>query len=447
MRNLGFFVVVGCAAFGGCTKFKTPVDTGADGGMDAGSDRTDVALDAADADGRDGASPDRAEDTRAPDVGGSSDTSVAEMGGVDVSSDGAPLPNGASCAADTSCQSNHCVDGRCCGVPSCGTCEACIGAGGTCSQVTKKEDPDTCNGMQTCNAIGKCVDRTTEFPLLKPSDSPSGIAAGADGNIWFALTNQIGRIGTDGTGLMEVDIPTANAAVTVVARGPDGNMWFAEALPAKVGRVSSSFDFMEFGVTANSNPNGIATGPDGNIWFTEYVGKLGRMTPNGTGLIEFSVPSGAACTAVGGDGNLWFVEDSGKIGRLSPNGDGLTELTVPAVGSSPQCIVAGSDGTLWFNDQGARQIGHVEQGGTKITMFTLPTPDSFALGLTAGPDGSLWFTDSGANMIGRIDSGNGDITEFTIPTANSVPFGITTGSDGNLWFAEELGHKIGRMLP
>src|SRR6478752_912165 len=75
----------------------------------------------------------------------------------------------------------------------------------------------------------------------------------------------------------------------------------------------------EFAVTtAASQPISVTTGPDGNLWFTEYTaGKIGKMSPGGTVLAEYSV-TGAAGTlpgahhpygiTTGADGNLWFTD-------------------------------------------------------------------------------------------------------------------------------------------
>jgi len=66
-------------------------------------------------------------------------------------------PDGNACAQDVECTSGHCVDGRCCGIATCGTCQVCTGANGTCVAVTGADDPDSCTNTRTCTAAGTCT--------------------------------------------------------------------------------------------------------------------------------------------------------------------------------------------------------------------------------------------------------------------------------------------------
>jgi hypothetical protein len=64
--------------------------------------------------------------------------------------------NGTSCVDGFQCGSGACVDARCCASPSCGSCEACTGAAGTCAKVVNAADPGTCTGNQSCSPDGVC---------------------------------------------------------------------------------------------------------------------------------------------------------------------------------------------------------------------------------------------------------------------------------------------------
>jgi streptogramin lyase len=288
----------------------------------------------------------------------------------------------------------------------------------------------------------------TEFTVPTAGGGPYGIAAGPDGNLWFAevFQDKIGRITPSGT-ITEFAVPTTNSDPIGITAGPDGNLWFAEQVGSKIGRITTGGTITEFAVEASSNPVGITAGPDGNLWFTELGGKICRITPSGK-ITEFAVPTASGepfWITPGPDGNLWFTEQAGnKIGRITSSGT-ITEFAVTTASSNPQGITAGPDGNLWFTELSGNKIGRISPSGT-ITEFAVPTTNSWPQGITAGPDGNLWFTEQIGNKIGRITS-SGTFTEFAVTTANSNPWGITAGPDGNLWFTEYNANKAGQITP
>ncbi len=76
-------------------------------------------------------------------------------------------PNGSACANGFTCASGNCVDGACCGSPSCGTCQACNIANaqgnldGNCRTVgtgtTEPHNLCAVTGNTTCGTDGKCT--------------------------------------------------------------------------------------------------------------------------------------------------------------------------------------------------------------------------------------------------------------------------------------------------
>jgi MYXO-CTERM domain-containing protein len=69
------------------------------------------------------------------------------------------MTRGNACSTNQECNTGSCVDGACCEVAACGTCETCNGiTPGRCSSVINAEDPDTCSGTsnQTCDRQGTC---------------------------------------------------------------------------------------------------------------------------------------------------------------------------------------------------------------------------------------------------------------------------------------------------
>ena len=134
----------------------------------------------------------------------------------------------------------------------------------------------------------------TEFTLPNAGSVPNGIAAGPDGNVWFAeySGNRIGRITPAGV-ITEFPVPTPNSQPNGIVTGPDKNLWFTEMAGNKIGRITTSGTITEFPVpTPNAEPRHIAAGADGNLWFTEFVAnKIGRITTAGV-ITEFVVPNG-----------------------------------------------------------------------------------------------------------------------------------------------------------
>lgn len=309
----------------------------------------------------------------------------------------------------------------------------------------------------------------TEFGGLTAADpseapNPIGIAAGPDGNLWFAEeADAIGRITTSGT-VTEFPTPTTSSAPHYITKGPDGNMWFTEHDANKIGRITPAGTIAEYSIpTADSGPNGIVAGPNGNLWFVETdANQIGEVTTDGQTFREFPIPTDLSSPwgiAAGADGNLWFTEeDSDQIGKITTSGT-FTEFALPAdpdcLSKVPEDITAGPDGAMWFSEKACDQIGRIPTTATttspQITEYLTPTNGEMGRpsgpkGIVSGPDGDLWFVEETAGQIGRITP-SGTITEFGTIAPASLPADIAVGADNNLWATEQFseGH-IARVL-
>ena len=156
--------------------------------------------------------------------------------------------------------------------------------------------------------------------------SGAGVSISTDGTHLYAIGSTGGIYSspvktTSGT-IVEYPIPTASAAPRGIAAGPDGNLWFAEENPNKIGKITPGGTFTEYVIPTSAVPGGIAAGPDGNLWFTEGS-KIGKITTSGT-FTEYVIPTSTAYPtgiAAGPDGNLWFTElDGNKIGKITTSG-------------------------------------------------------------------------------------------------------------------------------
>jgi streptogramin lyase len=277
----------------------------------------------------------------------------------------------------------------------------------------------------------------TRFNTAVTNIGPVGIAAGSDGNVWYAKQQGIGLVTPDGK-ITERGVPGGRDS-GYLTNGPGGNLWFTEPVANKLASVTPAGMFTEYTVpTPNAGPFAIATGPDGNLWFTEQHSagnKIGRMTPAGA-FTEFPIPtpaSNAFGITAGADGNLWFTEQDGhKIGRITPAGV-LTEFAIPS-GGSPGAITSGPDGNVWFVEFRDNAIGRVTPDGV-IAEYSIPTPRSVPTGICAGPDKNIYFTQLDGNQVGRITNltGGGNIAPGLKPddAPGAKPMPCTDDTDCN----------------
>lgn len=294
----------------------------------------------------------------------------------------------------------------------------------------------------------------TEFNVPSGASSqPAGIINGPDGALWFteAAANKIGRVTTTGS-FTEFGGLSLGATPSLLAVGPDRNVWFAELGSSKIAKITTNGTIAEYPtLTAAAQPVSVAAGPDGRIWFIEAeANKVGVVTTVGTSMHEYTIPTAASraqAIVTGPDGNLWFPENHGnKIAQITTTGT-ISETAIPAAGSAPVGIVVGSDRELWFTEETGNNIGRVQTSllSTSVNSeFPLPESGSNPFLVALGPDGNVWFTEFAGNRIASITPG-GAITEYSVPTGSSVPYGLSAGPDGAIWFAEAATGKIGRL--
>jgi virginiamycin B lyase len=252
-------------------------------------------------------------------------------------------------------------------------------------------------------------------------------------------------------------LPNKGSAPTTISITPDGTLWFTESAGNRIGRMApDGTGLVEYPLpNPDSSPRIIAVGADGNLWFSEHAGnRIGRITPAGV-VTAFPIPTPASqprAIALGADGNIWFgMFAAGRIGRITPSGV-ITEFPIPTPGSGPRALAAGPDGNVWFSEFRTSRIGRITPAGV-VTEFELPRPDSGPGDITAGADGAMWFVElsggidgqqTDGNRVGRIDM-QGRITEFRMPGDTPSAVNLAAGPDGNVWYTR--GARLGRVTP
>jgi virginiamycin B lyase len=276
----------------------------------------------------------------------------------------------------------------------------------------------------------------TEYTVTSQYSSPSGIAAGPDGALWFTDGNgNVGRITTAGS-ITEYTIPTSSGLEdpSGIAAGPDGALWFtalqSSNIDLAIARMTTA------GVITNSYPttgqpesSTIVTGPDNNLWFTDQD-TLGKVTTGGT-ITLYTVPTSSANLSnvtVGPDGNLWFTECNGnKIGRSTTTG---TLAEFPTGAHYPSGITS-AGGALWFANYNG--ISKITTSGT--TTLYQQSGNGAHYPLVTAPDGTLWYAGCGTGLIEHMTTAGTNLGEYPVANNPDIPSnGMTFGPDGSLWF-------------
>jgi streptogramin lyase len=205
-----------------------------------------------------------------------------------------------------------------------------------------------------------------------PGDSnwvPGDITSGPDGNLWFLSTSMIGHIWSrvsainPGTGLITSYDGCCNSGI---ATGADGNLWSTNLDEiVRINPATGQFTAYTDPAILAAWPSGITAGPDGNIWFTSSENdRIGRITATGQ-ITTYTDSAGnidtpTAITA-GPDGNVWFVsQDNNRIGRITPTGQITTYADSAGNIDKPLGITTGPDGNIWFTSSENDGIGRLD---------------------------------------------------------------------------------------
>jgi virginiamycin B lyase len=283
-----------------------------------------------------------------------------------------------------------------------------------------------------------------EYRMPDTLESPTAIAAGADGAVWFTI-DRSDVIGRAHNGAIE-RIPTSGRNIEPLGVGvaPDGSAWFTDAVAGGVARVTPTGGVYRVKLdTPIVRLGRLAVGNDGSAWFAESTRYSITQLKDGR-IIRYEVESprgGPFGVAVAPSGAVWATLEAGdQLLRISADGH-IDTFDVPHRGSVPTDIAIGPDGSAWFIEARASRIGALRDG--KFTEFEVGIANAGLSGIAVAGDGSVWFGMLRESALGRLRDGK--VAIFHLPRKDARPFGVAVDPAGAVWYADISGY-VG-MLP
>ena len=282
---------------------------------------------------------------------------------------------------------------------------------------------------------------TGEFPL---SETPRGIAAGPDGNVYVLLAGnaagkQVARISPAGA-VTEIGSPALEGAGGIVA-GPDGNMW--ATLGDGVARFAPDDpeNAKKFPIAAITDARGIAVGADGNLWVGSGENVV-KVPPADPAAFTFTKVDGMGARGVARSGDLIWVADFGSRRLVRVTRAGVATAT-PVGGGGPQGVAGGPGGQVAYGNPfvDKTELGRLLPGGSPLKT---PIGRTDPFGVVFGADGAYWFAQFATSNLGRLAT-DGTYTELGGLSAGSGPREIAAGPGGTLWLSLEGAKKVGRV--
>lgn len=315
--------------------------------------------------------------------------------------------------------------------------------------------------------------------------SPTGIAVGPDGSVYFASTgrNVIRKVAPDGiistvagTGVygFSGDGGPATAAeigyVTGLAVNEAGEIFISDPQAARIRKVSATGTittvagngsmqdpFVEGGVATENpiQPYMLAIDHQGHLIFTEAVlrSNVRRLS------------NGVLTTIVGG----------GPSGPLGPVGDGGPALAAKLYG--PVGLSADADGAIYIADAYNEIVRKVSPQGIMSTFAGIaevvravsPPPLTgranemhlqYMTGVALAPGGTMYVSIMGRHSVLKI-SASGAVSVFAgdgtqgfagdngpaVQAKLFYPQGLAMGSDGSLYIVDQGNHRIRKVDP
>ncbi len=242
------------------------------------------------------------------------------------------------------------------------------------------------------------------------------------GRIWFTdgPRNQIGFIDLESKEITLKTIPELDPVISQnsplgIQADYDGNIWITIINKDRIVKYVPEVDtFEEIRLETESLPFALAVDEDGNIWYTATnTGKIGFIDPKSNELTQISTETilqGPEALLFDSDGNLWIAEHTGSgITKFNPVLETFEKISVPDEDALPFGMTFDRYGNIWFAQHTIDNLGVYDPDNNNLIEVSVPTNSSFVQFMTSDGNDNVWFVEWQSNKIGTVK-----ITEIPI---------------------------------
>ena len=235
------------------------------------------------------------------------------------------------------------------------------------------------------------------------------------GRIWFTDTprNQIGFINGTSKEITLKTIPELDPVISQnsplgIQADYNGNIWITIINKDKILKYSPENDsFEEIRLETGSLPFALAVDNDGMIWYTATnTGKIGFINPNDSKLTQISTETilqGPEALLFDSDGNLWIAEHTGSaITKFDPNFETFERVPIPHDESLPFGMTFDKYGNVWFAQHTTDTLGVYDPENNDLIEIPVPTETSFIQFMTSDGNDNVWFVEWESNKLGTV---------------------------------------------
>jgi copper transport protein len=232
------------------------------------------------------------------------------------------------------------------------------------------------------------------IPKIDPvisENSPLGIKADFDGNIWITIINKdkILKYIPESDTFEEISVPGIESLPFALELDSDGNVWYSATSSGKIGHINpKNNQLTEISTeTVLQGPEDLMFDKDGNLWIAEHTG-LGITKFNPvlktfekiSVLNEDALPFGMTFDRYG---NIWFAQHTiDSIGVYDPDNNHLIEIPVPTETSFVQFMVSDDKNNVWFVEQQSNKLATIKMTEIPVIATQIKTSQNFELKYT-----------------------------------------------------------------